>query len=516
MTTLEREWLASGLPVAALMEKVGLAMAAWFLARPELLREGVLVLVGPGHNGGDGLVVARELAQAGVAVRLWAPLPIRQPLTEQHWSHARWLGLPVLEADPDPSDPMLWIEALFGLGQHRPLPEPLAVLFREREQHRPGRLVSLDVPAGLDGDTGIPHSGDAAVAMATLTVALIKKGLVQDSALAHVGTLHRLDAGIPNRLLPDGSSAECLGLMPSDLNALSWPQPSRRAMKYERGRVLLVVGSDRYRGAALLALRGALASGAGSVQAIVPESIAPSLWQQVPEVVLATAVLSTAAVPSTAAVADQADGGSAADGGMAWADALARQDIGRLDALLIGPGLGSACSPWDRAAAPLLAFPGVLVLDADALNQLALSDQGWRWLQRRRAVTWITPHAGEFRRLFPQIDLANPLLAAKEAAACSGAVVLLKGAHSVIAAPDGSVRQLVETDAHVARTGLGDVLAGLAAGWAAQGPVMEWQAEPLAAAALMHATAAARCRGSSAAGDVAASLARLIRQLQSQ
>jgi hydroxyethylthiazole kinase-like uncharacterized protein yjeF len=319
-----------------------------------------------------------------------------------------------------------------------------------------------------------------------------------------VGTLHRLDAGIPNRLLPDGSSAECLGLMPSDLNALSWPQPSRRAMKYERGRVLLVVGSDRYRGAALLALRGALASGAGSVQAIVPESIAPSLWQQVPEVVVATAV------PSTAAVTGQADGG------MAWADALARQDIGRLDALLIGPGLGSACSPWDRAAAPLLAFPGVLVLDADALNQLALSDQGWRWLQRRRAVTWITPHAGEFRRLFPQIDLANPLLAAKEAAACSGAVVLLKGAHSVIAAPDGSVRQLVETDAHVARTGLGDVLAGLAAGWAAQGPVMEWQAEPLAAAALMHATAAARCRGSSAAGDVAASLARLIRQLQSQ
>ena len=79
MVALEQEWLASGLPVAALMEKVGLAMTAWCLARPELLANGVLVLVGPGHNGGDGLVVARELSQAGVAVRIWCPLPLRQP-----------------------------------------------------------------------------------------------------------------------------------------------------------------------------------------------------------------------------------------------------------------------------------------------------------------------------------------------------------------------------------------------------------------------------------------------------
>ena len=93
MAALEQEWLASGLPVPALMEKVGLGMAAWCLARPQLLTDGVLVLVGPGHNGGDGLVVARELAQAGVRVRFWCPLPLRQALTQEHHRHLQWLGM---------------------------------------------------------------------------------------------------------------------------------------------------------------------------------------------------------------------------------------------------------------------------------------------------------------------------------------------------------------------------------------------------------------------------------------
>ncbi len=498
MAALEQDWLASGLPVPSLMEKVGLAMAAWLLERPTWLNAGVLVLVGPGHNGGDGLVVARELAQAGVAVRLWLPLPIRASLTQQHLDHARWLGIPVLESVPDPADPALWIEALFGLGQSRPLPQALASLLRRRQQQRPHQLVSLDLPAGLDGDHGHALKGEAAVARATLTVALIKEGLVQDAALEHVGELHRIDAGWPDRLMPDPSTPLLLGVTPEDLQDLAWPQPPCSAMKYQRGRVLVIAGSDRYRGATLLALRGALASGVGSIQAVVPEAVAQTLWQVLPEVVLAGAA------------------GPAAEAGRLWPEAVAALDLSRFDAVLLGPGLGPGSADWDRAAAPLLAFSGVLVLDADGLNQLAASPGGWRWLTQRQGPTWLTPHPAEFRRLFPTLALSSPVAAAREAASCSGAVLVLKGAHSVIAAPDGSARQLLHTDPHVARTGLGDVLAGFAAGWAAQRPAMTWGAEALAAAVALHAEAARRCRASSTAGDVAQALARLCRRQQRQ
>lgn len=92
MLELEQQWLASGLPVAALMETVGQRMAEWCLQRPARLAQGVLVLVGPGHNGGDGLVLGRKLLERGITVRVWAPLPLRQSLTREHWRHLLWLG----------------------------------------------------------------------------------------------------------------------------------------------------------------------------------------------------------------------------------------------------------------------------------------------------------------------------------------------------------------------------------------------------------------------------------------
>ena len=373
MVALEQEWLSSGLPVPALMEKVGLAMTAWCLARPELLTNGVLVLVGPGHNGGDGLVVARELSQAGIAVRILVPLPLRQPLTQDHHRHLRWLNSPELQCSPDPSDPALWIEALFGLGQTRALPEELAELLKQRQRHQPGRLISLDLPAGLDGDSGRPLDGTAAVAQATLTVGLVKRGLVQDAALDHVGQVHRIDAGVPQRLLDRFQAQPVLQVRDADLSSLPHPKHPRAAMKYQRGRVLVVAGSERYSGAALLTLEGAQASGAGSVQAAVPESLASGLWQPLPELVLA------AALPSDPS------------GGLVWGDWLNNADLQRLDAVLLGPGLGSNQTPWEHQADGLKAFPGLLVLDADGLNQLAASSTGWRWISEREGPTWITP-----------------------------------------------------------------------------------------------------------------------------
>ena len=147
----------------SLMEKAGLALAGRILAlgrSPQasridpqaspgdpaemelgdaLRRCGALVLVGPGHNGGDGLVVARELHLAGLAVRLWCPFERRKPLTEAHWRHAQWLGLPALEQAPAPDDPAIWIDALFGIGQQRPLEERIGALLEERRHTGAGR-----------------------------------------------------------------------------------------------------------------------------------------------------------------------------------------------------------------------------------------------------------------------------------------------------------------------------------------------------------------------------------------
>ena len=502
MVALEQEWLASGLSVPALMDKVGLAMAAWCLARPNLLDAGVLVLVGPGHNGGDGLVVARELAQAGLPVRIWCPLPLRQPLTEAHHRHVSWLGVPELESPPAPDDPALWVEALFGLGQTRPLPEGLAALLQERQRQQPHRLISLDLPAGLDGDSGRPLAGGAAVARATLTVGLIKRGLVQDAGLDHVGELHRIDAGVPLRLLERFQDRPVLAVSGDDLATVASPSLPRAAMKYQRGRLLVLAGSERYRGAAFLALQGAQASGAGSVQAAVPEAVAGQLWQVLPELVVA------GSLPS--------QDGQALD----WGRWLADHDLQRLDAVLCGPGLGMNAQDWAELAAPLLLFPGLLVLDADGLNQLAASSQGWRWLCARVGPTWITPHAGEFSRLFPEISLDQPLEAARSAAMCTGAAVLLKGAHTVVASPSGTVHQLISGDPATARTGLGDVLAGFAAGWgakavAAQTPLGEIS-QQLTLAALLHGEASRACSGASTAGAVAKALSERVRALDAR
>ena len=183
MLALEREILSNGLPVASLMEKVGLSMAHWLKKKPLLLEQVVLVLIGPGNNGGDGLVVARELYLSGVDVAIWCPLTIKKQLPAQLLKNVQWLGIKQLHEQPEAKDSSFWIDALFGLGQDRPLPSSISRLFQERNNSHPGRLVSLDVPSGLCSNLGVSFPGGAAKASHTLTVGLIKQGLLQDSAL---------------------------------------------------------------------------------------------------------------------------------------------------------------------------------------------------------------------------------------------------------------------------------------------------------------------------------------------
>jgi len=483
MAGLEQQLFASGLPVEALMEKAALALSRRLLAdhRAVLERHGAVVLVGPGHNGGDALVVARELHLAGVAVAIWSPFERHKPLTSSHLDHVRWLGVPRLEAPPEAAGPALWIDGLLGIGQRRPPEGSLQALFRSRARQRPGRLVAIDVPTGLCADSGRCLGDGAARASHTYTLGLVKSGLMQDSALGWVGELQRIDLALPPALLADLPASQPLGLSPADLAAAPWPALDPAAAKYGRGRLLVVAGSERYRGAAVLALEGAGAAGCGSLRAALPACLAGGLWSQQPHVVV-----------SRALACDR-------QGHLALAQ-LGDVELERLDALLVGPGLGPGPGPTEPGASPdgeealawrrLQRFAGLLVLDADGLNRLAALGAG-DWLRQRQGPTWITPHRGEFNRLFPQWRDAAALEAAAAAAAGSGASVLLKGARSVVAASDGRRWQLLEAAPAAARAGLGDVLAGYGAALGAMALAAgeEASAELLAAAALAHAEA---------------------------
>ena len=454
MQSLEAALFASGLPVAALMEKAALALARRMLRQADdLRRRGVLVLVGPGHNGGDGLVVARELALAGVPVRVWSPFDSHRPLTADHLAHLNWLGVPRLEVDPDPADGSLWVDALFGLGQRRPLPSVLERLLQQRAAAG-GEVWSVDGPSGLCSDSGRPLGAVAACCSRSFSIGLWKQGFWQDAALPWVGALERIDLGLPLARLAPHLAGLVLGLGPADDQP--GPLPAAAAAKHGRGRLRVIAGSQAYPGAARLALEGASATGLGWLEAQLPEPQASQLWQAMPHVVLA---------PQGAA-------------------------LDRLDAVVLGPGLG----PGGPLPDDVVDLPATLVLDADGLNRLAAAGEAGAWLRRRRGPTWITPHPAEFARLFPDLISLPPLEAAAAAAERSGAWVLLKGARSLVAAPGGQRWQLAQASPWAARAGLGDVLAGYAGGLAALGraadPAVTVPLLPLAM--LRHATAGLR------------------------
>jgi len=277
------------------------------------------------------------------------------------------------------------------------------------------------------------------------------------------------------------------------LSTFAWPKSSKS--KYQRGRVLVVAGSEKYRGAASLALNGALASGAGSISAFLPQSVSSGLWITHPEVLLL------------------GDLNTFQDGSSDFSKVLNEVDLNRFDSILLGPGLGIA-EEKDCFGSDLQDFKGLLVLDADAINRLSITSKGWEWLSDRKGPTWLTPHLEEFKRLFPLIDCSNPLKAGFEAAKTCSSSVLLKCAHSVISDPTGKTWQIGQVNSSVARTGLGDVLAGFVSGMGASGLASDKKLDTslLAASALMHAYAGAFCVKGSTASTICAFLSELIKK----
>lgn len=447
MRAIEGRLFEAGMPVAALMEKVAGRIAAWVVGQFPLHHyPQIAIVAGPGHNGGDALVVARELAIQGYGVQVYSPADRLKPLTADHLRFIEYLGIPVVKAASTLAPCDVLIDGLFGFGLERPLQGAMAdVIAAVNAANCP--VVSIDLPSGLHTDTG-EALGTAVQATHTLCLGLWKRAFCQEEALAYVGQPHLIDFDIP----PAAIEAVLATLptvrrvtLPAIRQRLPLPRPAN-THKYRVGHLLLVAGSRPYAGAALLSALGARASGVGMLTLAVPESLRLMVVAQIPE-----ALVVGCAETEAGAIAHLPD----------------TLDLSRYSAIACGPGLSRHMG---KAVQAVLQSPTPLLLDADGLNILA--DLGTiETLKQRQAPTVLTPHRGEFKRLFPeQLEHAEDGgAAAQQAAAQSGAVVLLKGACTAIAHPNGTLWYVPESTPALARGGSGDVLTGLIGGLLAQG-----------------------------------------------
>jgi ADP-dependent NAD(P)H-hydrate dehydratase / NAD(P)H-hydrate epimerase len=443
MREIESRIFEHGMPVAALMEKVGGLIARRFQSLyPFKAFSKIGILVGPGHNGGDALVVARELACNGFAVQIYHPFERSKDLTAAHARFARSLGIPFVESVDTFQGCDVLLDGLFGFGLERDLTGTIAAdIQRINQGFLP--IVSIDMPSGLQTDTGAVL-GEAIRADRTFCLGLWKLGLLQEPALPWVGQAELIDFDIPLVCMEAvlGSVPFVQRLQSAQVMAQLPLQRSPTTYKYREGHLLLIGGSEQYAGSIVLAGLGARASGVGMLSIAVPASLKPLVVAQLPDAV----VLSCRETPTGTI-----------------ATLPGSLELSRYDAVAYGPGVTTQSA---TILDELLKSDRPLLLDADGLNLLA--QRGASGLSARSAPTILTPHTGEFLRLFP--DLANlpPITAAQEAARQSRAVVVLKGACSVIAAPTGQVWLNGESTPALARGGSGDVLTGVMGGLLAQ------------------------------------------------
>lgn len=537
MHAIEQAADASGLSYEDMMENAGRAVAGAILERfPDLEGLRIAILSGPGNNGGDGLVAAYHLAEAGATVSVYlfgergdkdenlARLKGTDMLIAEASQDQRWRVLKNMVGSSD-----ILIDALLGTGTRLPLKgdlkkglERVLTVIEEREGEP--YVVAVDCPSGLDCDSG-EIAEEALRADLTVTLAAAKTGLLRFPGAESVGEIVVADIGMSDTL---AELAEIELEMATDQELRDWlPERPASAHKGTFGRLIVNAGSINYPGAAVLAGAAAYRVGAGLVTMGVPASI---MGMVVGQLVEATWLV----LPHEMGVINQA----------AW-DVLSKE-LDETDALLIGPGfgreqvtrsyleslfgrvpagkratigfLGSSRSPSDEdeddrggAALP------PCVIDADGLNLLSEIEN---WPQRLPKDTILTPHPGEMSRLTGESveDIqADRVGAARSWAAEWGQFVLLKGAFSVVAAPDGRAVVIPFATPALARAGTGDVLAGAVAGLRAQG-VGAFKAAILGA--YLHARAgeiAGEYAGSTAsvlAGDVSLALSEALAEIE--
>jgi NAD(P)H-hydrate epimerase len=443
MQAIETRLFTAGMPVAALMEKVGGLIAQRMQSLyPLSVAPKVGVLVGPGHNGADALVVARELALQGYSVQIYHPFTRSKELTAAHAQFAQLLSIPFCGDVTALATCDVLLDGFFGFGLERQLEGEIAATL-ETINGWSIPVVSIDIPSGLHTDTG-EVLGIALRATHTLCLGLWKLGLCQDSALPWTGQLELVDFGIPWSVVTEvlGAPLPVQRLTTSQIVAQLPLVRERTTHKYRQGHLLLIGGSQRYVGSVMLAGLGARATGVGMLTLLVPASIKPLVVARLPDAVVIA-------------------GTETAQGAL---ERLPSDlDLNRFDAIAYGPGVTTE-SP--AVLEQTLQCNCPLILDADGLNLLV--DSGLEQLKARTAPTVLTPHAGEFQRLFPSLATTPPITAAQQATQAYHIWMVRKGACTVIASPSGPVWVNTESTPALARGGSGDVLTGLMGGLVAQ------------------------------------------------
>ena len=461
MRLIEERAEQAGTSTDTLMERAGEEVALRVEGLPD--DAGVVaVLVGPGSNGGDGLVAARRLCGRGRRVEAYICTPRRTP--DPKLQMATQEAVRVIRADEDRDMAQLRdlldrshvvVDAILGTGRSRPIEGDLEAILGSLDDARGRRpemrLVAVDVPTGLDADTG---AADPACVAADLTVSLgfHKAGLLTPSGADVAGEVTVADIGLAEDLAADVD----VELMTAAWAGKLLPRRPLAAHKGTFGRVLAVAGSRNYVGAAHLAAMGAYRAGAGLVTLAVPESLCGPLATAAPE-------------PTYLPLPETGPGIVSPD-----AAVVLLQAVAGYDALLIGCGLGVSTATRRLVEAVLYTDRNMppTVVDADGLNILSLTrskDMPWWRLFRGPAV--LTPHPGEMARL--RVDSPTEpggrIDIARESADRWNKVTVLKGAHTVVASPGGGVMVSPFANPGLATAGTGDVLAGVISGLLAQG-----------------------------------------------
>ncbi len=439
MRRAEKITIESGTPSLTLMENAGRGVTEEVVRRfPRGSR--VLVLCGPGSNGGDGFVCARTLRERGYQVRLALLCKPEELPPDPREMARRW------DETIEPFGPRLLegaeviVDALWGSGLKGPVNGVVGQVIEEvTERNLP--VVAVDVPTGIDCTYGNVH-GIAFHAVSTVTFFRRKTGHVLLPGKRYCGDVRAVDIGIATSVLADVAPQTFLN--EPDFWLRYYPRLDPDGHKYDRGHAVVVSGPMESTGASRLGARAALRVGAGLVSLATSKAAFYINAAQLTSIMI-----------------------SAHDGPAELAEILASDP--RRNAVLIGPGAGATPETRDNVAA-VLSSEATAVIDAEGLTAFEANPQElFALIQQRGAATILTPHKGEFDRLFPELGNAESKLEqAKRAAEISGAVIVFKGPDTIVSAPDGLSAISEGSPPWLATAGTGDVLAGLIVGLCAQ------------------------------------------------